>query len=128
MTKTLTASLAALTILLSAGTAFAATGYATSDVNVRAKASTSSAIVGDLSAGEAVDIIKCGGGWCLTDEGYVSASRLSIGDDDEEAGDDDDDEVASFIDEDGEFDEDPLDFEDSVPQSIHGGFDDDDDD
>lgn len=114
--KTFAASLAALTLLLSAGSAFAATGHATGDVNVRAKASAQSAIVGHLSAGEEVDVVNCGGGWCLTDEGYVSASYLSIGGSDD---DDDEDDEYSFLDEDDEFDDDPFDLEDSVPESIH---------
>lgn len=123
MTKTLAASLAALTLLLSAGTALAASGHATQHVNVRAGAGSGYAIVGSLSAGEEVDIVGCGDGWCEIDEGYVSAAYLSIDGDDDEA---EDDEGYSFIDEDGEFDDDPLDLEDSVPESIHSGFGDDD--
>jgi len=122
MTKTLAASLAALTFVLSAGTALADTGYATQEVNVRAGAGTGYAIVGSLSAGEEVEIIDCDDGWCLTEEGYVSASYLSMGgsagDDEDDEDDEDEDDEVSVLDEDGEFDDDPLDIFDDVPESI----------
>jgi hypothetical protein len=122
--KTLAASLAALAFVLSAGSALAATGYATQQVNVRAGAGTDYDVVGSLSAGEAVDVIECGGGWCLTEEGYVSSSYISMGgygggDDDE-----DEDEEISMFDEDGELDEDPLGLLDDVPESIKSSDDD----
>lgn len=122
----LAASVAALS-LFAAGSAFAATGYATQHVNVRAGAGTGYAIVGSLSAGERVEIIDCDDGWCLTDEGYVSAAYLALpgsrynGGDDE---DDEDDERVSHIDENLEIDEDPLGLADDVPESIFSGFDD----
>ncbi len=119
--KTLAASLAAITLLLSAGTALASTGYATQHVNVRAGAGTGFAITGSLSAGEAVDIVDCDGGWCLTDEGYVSASYLKTGGYDADDEDDDDEDHASVLDEDGELDDDPLGLADDVPESIWSG-------
>ena len=72
--KTLAASLAALAFTLCAGTALAETGYATQQVNIRAGAGTSYAIIGSLAKGESVEIIRCGGSWCLTEEGYVYAA------------------------------------------------------
>ena len=117
MTKTtLAAALTALTLIASAGGALAAAGIATDDVNVRAGAGTGYAIVGHLSAGDEVEVISCGGGWCLTDEGYVAASYLSVGGSTDE--DDDEDEDDDLLDEDGEFDEDPLGLLDDVPESI----------
>ena len=127
---TLAASLAALAFMLTAGTAFAATAVAKQDVNIRAGAGTDYEILGQLEAGEAVDVIGCDGGWCEFDEGYVAQSYLSFGGgdeddgDDEDIGDDDDEGVASFDPDEGEFDDDPLDLEDSIPESIHDGFDD----
>lgn len=110
-------ALAALTLALSAGTALATTGYATDDVNVRAGAGTEYDIVGHLSEGDTVDIIDCEDGWCETDEGYVAAGYLTTG-----AGDDDeDDDVSMFDHEDGEFDFDPYDLEEDVPESIFDG-------
>jgi hypothetical protein len=125
------ASLAALAILLSAGTALAATGVAKQAVNVREGAGTSYDIVGRLSAGERVEIIECDDGWCETDEGFVAASYLQIGGSsggDDEDDEDEDDDIGGFDSEDGEFDDDPLGLEDDVPESIHGGYGDDDDD
>ena len=79
MTRTpLAAALAALALTLTAGTALAATGHATRDVNVRAGAGTSYAVIGSLEAGDEVEILGCGGGWCATDEGYVAAAYLAI--------------------------------------------------
>jgi hypothetical protein len=127
--KTLAASLAALAVVLSAGSALAATGYATQQVNVRAGAGTGYAIVGSLSAGEAVEVVECGGGWCLTEEGYVSSSYISMGGgyggDNDEADEDDEDEEISLLDEDGQFDEDPLGMFEDIPQSLKTNDDDD---
>lgn len=116
MTRTLAASLAAITILLSAGSALATTGYATRNVDLREGAGTKYDIVGSLKKGEEVEIVGCGGGWCETEEGFVKSSYLKVIEEDDE---DDDDEEYSFIDEDGEFDDDPLGITDDVPESIH---------
>jgi hypothetical protein len=140
MTKTFArTTLAALALLLTASTALAATGVAKQGVNIREGAGLDYDVVGQLSAGERVEIISCSGGWCEIDEGFVSASFLSIGgsgggdddedDDEDEDEDEDDEEISGFDAEEGEFDEDPLDLEDDVPESLwSGGGDDDDDD
>jgi hypothetical protein len=111
--KSLAASLAALTVILSAGTAFAATGYAKGDVNVREGAGTDYDIVGHLSEGDEVEIIGCDDGWCETGEGYVAAGYLVLAD----AGDDDDD-VEIFDHEEGVYDFDPYGITDDVPESL----------
>jgi hypothetical protein len=137
--KTLSASLASLLLLLSVGTSFAATATARSAVNIRSEPELGDNIVGTLGAGQRVDVIDCTGGWCETEDGYVSQSYLRLGgggvsdddddDDEDEIDDDDDDDSPSAYDPDeGEFDEDPLGLEEDVPESIHSGFDDDDDD
>jgi hypothetical protein len=139
--KTLSASLASLMLLLSVGTSFAATATARSAVNIRSDPELGDNIVGTLRAGQRVDVIECEGGWCETEDGYVSQSYLRFGggggssasddddDDDEDEIDDDDDDTPSAYDaEEGEFDDDPLGLEESVPESIHDGPDDDDDD
>lgn len=95
---TLAASLVALGLLTSA--AYAVGGVATGGVNIRDEPSTDGDIIGTLSKGEEVDILKCGGGWCLTEEGYVSAAYLAVVDDDEDDDEDEDDEDDDEDDED----------------------------
>ncbi len=116
------ASLAALGILLSVGTALAATGPARQAVNVRAGAGTGHAVIGHLAAGEAVEVFGCASGWCATDEGYVAQSLLRIGgtslDDDEDEDEDDEDEIAGFDREEGVFDDDPHDIDETVAESL----------
>ena len=121
MTRTFkAASLAALGILLSLGTALAATGHARQAVNIRAGAGTGHAIIGHLAAGEAVEVLGCASGWLATDEGYVAQALLRIGgtslDDDED--EDDEDEIAGFDREEGVFDDDPHDFDETVAESL----------
>lgn len=146
MTKhmALGAALAALALTLTAGTALAATAVARQGVNIRAAASTDARIIGQLAAGEEVEVVECGGGWCaLEDGGYVAQSYLAIAaagsddddeddedDEDDDALDDDDDEgpAPAFDPDEGGFDEDPLDFEELTPQSLQELPEDDDED
>jgi hypothetical protein len=135
MTKrTVPAVLAALTLVLATSSALASTGYATRDLNVRDGAGTGYDVVGHISKGDEVECVDFVNGWCelAGGDGYVAGSYLKLagdGDDDEDDEDEDeDDDVSSFDPEDGTFDDDPLDFEDSVPQSIRSGYGDDDDD
>lgn len=88
---TLAAAIAALTITLSAGAAFAAIGTATGDVNIREEADKTSDSLGILHEGDAAEFDSCHAGWCALadDEGYVSVKYLAFGGYDE---DDEDDE------------------------------------
>ena len=90
MKLTIAAAVAAVTLFATAGSAFAVTGVATGAVNVREGAGTGYDIIGHLSKGEYVEIFECGGGWCETDEGYVSASYLAVVDYDDDDYDYDD--------------------------------------
>ena len=81
LTKTLAAGgLAALALLATAGSAFAATAYATSNVNVRSGPGTGYGVVDTLRRGERVDVQQCRGSWCYVEkrgpDGWVSASYL----------------------------------------------------
>lgn len=134
--KLLAASLAALALALTAGTALAATATAKQAVNIRDAAGTRSNIVGHLGKGQRIEVFGCSQGWCETPRGYVSASYLTLGaaladDDDEEDEDEDEDDddggISAFDPDDGTFDEDPLGFEDGVAASIKSSDDDDDD-
>jgi hypothetical protein len=118
------AILAALGLALTMGTALASTGYATRDTNVRAGAGTGYDIVGSLEKGEEVEIIECDDGWCEVEDGYVSARHLKLGGSADDEDEDEDEEVSVFDHEEGTFDFDPYDIEDSIPESIHDGFDD----
>jgi SH3-like domain-containing protein len=105
---TLAASLAALT-LFAAGSALAATGEATGDVNIREEADTDADILGVMSEGDEADFEDCEDGWCaLADgEGYVSAAFLDFGGGDDEDEDEDYDDVDVEVD----FDHGDLEFE-----------------
>ena len=91
--STITAALAAATMLTTAGAAFAAPGVTLGAVNFREDPGGD--IMYALPKGKFVDIIECDGGWCEIevngDEGYVSAKYLALIDDE----DDYDDEVAT---------------------------------
>ena len=79
--KTIIATIAGAIFALSAGSAFAAPGQATGNVNVRTGPGTSYARVDTLHRGEAVDISQCRSGWCYVThsgpDGWVSANYLS---------------------------------------------------
>ncbi len=114
---TLAAALAALT-LFAAGSALAATGEATGDVNIREEADTDADILGVMSEGDEADFEDCEDGWCaLADgEGYVSAAYLDFGggDDDEDDEDEDEDDHYDWhddVDVELEFDHGGLEFE-----------------
>ncbi|WP_171015875.1 SH3 domain-containing protein [Devosia sp. FKR38] len=84
LSKTLAASgLAALALLATAGSAFAATAYATNNVNVRSGPGTYYGVVDTLRRGERVDVQQCRGSWCYVEkrgpDGWVSANYLSRG-------------------------------------------------
>lgn len=98
MTNFSKASGAALAITLSlfAGTALAASGIATGNVNVRTGPGTSFSKVDQLYDGEHVEIKECASGWCFVEhtgtDGWVSSNFLAVGgnngpaDDEEDAG------------------------------------------
>jgi hypothetical protein len=79
--KTLiTLGIAALALAASTVGAFAATAYATSNVNVRSGPGGGYDVVDNLRRGERVDIDRCRGSWCYVfsrdTEGWVSANYL----------------------------------------------------
>lgn len=78
-----TALVSLLALGLLTGVASAATGVATGSVNVREGAGTQYDVIGHLTKGEFVEIVDCAGKWCLTDEGFVSASYLALVDHDD---------------------------------------------
>ena len=51
-------------LMLLAGTAFAKPGVATSTVNLRAEANTTSEVLAKIPAGGRVDVGDCNDGWC----------------------------------------------------------------
>ena len=75
--------LAALALLATAGAAFAAPAYATSNVNVRSGPGTGYGVVDALRRGEQVDVVQCRGSWCYVEkrgpDGWVSANYLDSG-------------------------------------------------
>ncbi|MBU1306502.1 MAG: SH3 domain-containing protein [Alphaproteobacteria bacterium] len=86
LSKTLVAgALAAVALLATSGAAFAATAYATSNVNVRSGPGTHYRAVDTLTRGERVDVQQCRGSWCYVEkrgpDGWVSANYLSRGGD-----------------------------------------------
>ena len=81
--KLMAGGLAALTLLATAGAAFAAPAYVTSNVNVRSGPGTGYSIVDALRRGEQVDVRECTGSWCFVEkrgpDGWVSANYLERG-------------------------------------------------
>lgn len=81
MRKTVLATgLATLALLGSAASAWAASAYTTTNINVRSGPGTSYSAVDVLAAGTRVEIDRCSGSWCLVYnrgvEGWVSANYL----------------------------------------------------
>jgi len=69
-------ALAAGAVLLLAGAAAAKPGLATSTVNLRAEANTTSAVVTKIPAGAPVDVGDCKDGWCAVT--YQDKSGFAI--------------------------------------------------
>lgn len=64
--------------LASAGPALALAAQPTTELNVRVGPSTTTAIVRTLQAGQVIDIVSCGSGWCkLSSGGFVSEAYLA---------------------------------------------------
>lgn len=85
ISKAKSVGIAAAIMLATALPAFAASAYATSNVNVRSCDSTSCRVVDVLRRGERVEIDYCRGSWCAIErrgaDGWVNASYLSRGGD-----------------------------------------------
>lgn len=81
--KLMAGGLAAIALLATAGSAFAAPAYATGNVNVRSGPGTHYGVVDALRRGEQVDVIQCRGSWCYVEkrgpDGWVSANYLDRG-------------------------------------------------
>jgi hypothetical protein len=81
--KLMAGGLAALALLATTATAFAAPAYATGNVNVRSGPGTGYSRVDVLRRGEQVDVQQCRGSWCYVEkrgpDGWVSANYLSRG-------------------------------------------------
>lgn len=81
--KLMAGGLAALAMLATTASAFAAPAIATGNVNVRSGPGTGYARVDTLRRGERVDVQQCRGSWCFVEkrgpDGWVSASYLSRG-------------------------------------------------
>lgn len=81
--KLMAGGLAALALLATTATAFAAPAFATGNVNVRSGPGTGYARVDTLRRGEQVDVVQCRGSWCYIEkrgpDGWVSANYLSRG-------------------------------------------------
>lgn len=81
--KLMAAGLAALALLATTATAFAAPAYATGNVNVRSGPGTGYSRIDTLRRGEQVDVVQCRGSWCFVEkrgpDGWVSANYLSRG-------------------------------------------------
>lgn len=79
--KLMAGGLAALALLATTATAFAAPAYATGNVNVRSGPGTGYARVDVLYRGQEVDVQYCRGSWCFVEkrgpDGWVSANYLS---------------------------------------------------
>ena len=76
----LTVGIALVAVVGSAAGAFAATAFATNNVNVRSGPGGGYDVVDNLRRGERVEIDRCRGSWCLvynnSIEGWVSANYL----------------------------------------------------
>lgn len=81
--KLMAGGLAALALLATTATAFAAPAFATGNVNVRSGPGTGYSRVDTLRRGEQVDVLECRGSWCYIEkrgpDGWVSANYLSRG-------------------------------------------------
>jgi hypothetical protein len=81
--KLMAGGLAALALLATTATAFAAPAFATGNVNVRSGPGTGYSRVDTLRRGEQVDVLECRGSWCFIEkrgpDGWVSANYLSRG-------------------------------------------------
>ena len=81
--KLMAGGLAALALLATSASAFAAPAYATGSVNVRSGPGTGYGRVDTLSRGEQVDVEQCRGSWCYViksgPDGWVSANYLDRG-------------------------------------------------
>jgi len=79
--KLMAGGLAALALLATTATAFAAPAFATGNVNVRSGPGTGYSRVDTLRRGEQVDVQYCRGSWCYVEkrgpDGWVSANYLS---------------------------------------------------
>nr|WP_233280905.1 SH3 domain-containing protein [Devosia oryziradicis] len=79
--KLMAGGIAALALLATTASAFAAQAYATGNVNVRSGPGTGYSRVDTLRAGQQVDVIECRGSWCYIEkrgpDGWVSANYLS---------------------------------------------------
>lgn len=85
----ISAALAAVGIIMSAGASLAVEAMAEAAVNVRTGPGTSYGIVDQLTAGEVVDITECSpNNWCFVEhsgpDGWVSANFLTAADGDED--------------------------------------------
>ena len=81
--KLMAGGLAALALLGTTASAFAAPAVATGNVNVRSGPGTHYSRVDTLRRGERVDVQQCRGRWCYVEkrgpDGWVSANYLSRG-------------------------------------------------
>ena len=81
--KLMAGGLAALALLATTATAFAAPAFATGNVNVRSGPGTGYSRVDTLRRGQQVEVIECRGSWCFIEkrgpDGWVSANYLSRG-------------------------------------------------
>lgn len=81
--KLMAGGLAALALMATAGAAFAAPAYVTSNVNVRSGPGTGYGVIDTIRRGERVDIQNCRGSWCYVEkrgpDGWVSANYLERG-------------------------------------------------
>ena len=79
--KLMAGGLAALALLATTATAFAAPAYASGNVNVRSAPGTGYARIDVLYRGQEVDVQYCRGSWCFVEkrgpDGWVSANYLS---------------------------------------------------
>jgi uncharacterized protein YraI len=82
-TNIIAGTLAALALVATTASAFAAPAYATANVNVRSGPGTGYGAIDVLQRGEQVDVQDCRGSWCFVEkrgpDGWVSASYLSRG-------------------------------------------------
>ncbi|WDR05094.1 SH3 domain-containing protein [Devosia rhodophyticola] len=81
--KLMIGGLTALAMLASTACAFAATAYASTNVNVRSGPSTQYRAIDTLRRGERVDVQYCQGSWCYVQkagpDGWVSSNYLDRG-------------------------------------------------
>jgi hypothetical protein len=81
--KLMAGGLAALTLMATAGAAFAAPAYVTGNINVRSGPGTGYSVIDTIRRGERVDVQQCRGSWCYVEkrgpDGWVSANYLERG-------------------------------------------------